>query len=134
MYKTKLCAFAIACMVGFVGVTPITAFATETDTESVTLSEKSENRNEKGSALEAKMKKANEKWNTLTVSQKGEVYSLFEKEMQAQIQVIDKLVALNVMEKADAAYLKAQMQEKFSKMKANGDLPILRHRGKKNCK
>jgi hypothetical protein len=134
MYKAKLCSFAIACMVGLVGISPMTTFAAETNTESATLSETDKDQKDKKAAFEEKMIQASEKWDSLTMKQKEEVYSLLENEMKAEIKLMNKLVTLGVMQKEDVEVFKAHMLETFSKVKESGEFPLLRQKCKKSGK
>ncbi len=134
MYKAKLYGFAIVGMLGFIGISPITAFAAETNTESVTQSELNQNEKENKAAFDEKIKKASEKWKTLTAKQKDEVYALMENELQTQINLLDKLVEFGVMEKEDAVILKVRIQENFNKVKQSGEFPLLRQKGNKRSK
>ena len=128
MRKTKLCGFAIACIVGFVGLFPVFTLAAETNTESVTLSDKDKNHKENKAAIDEKMRIANEKWNTLSIKQKNEVYTLLEGRMKEENRLMDKLVELGVMEKSDADTMKAHMLEKYNKAKTSGEFPLLRRK------
>jgi len=134
MYKAKLCVFAIACMMGFVGMNPISVYAADTNTESATLSEANKSENDNKTAFEEKMKVASEKWQALTAKQKDEVYDLLEKDLQAEIKVMDKLAKLDILEKADVEIIKAHMLNRFKEVKASGELPLPRARGKKSSK
>jgi hypothetical protein len=134
MFKSRLCGFAIACMVGLLGTNPITVFAVETNIESETLSDTNKDHKEKKAAYEEKMKKASEKWNTLTVEQKNTVYALLENELQAENKLMDKLVEYGVMEKQDATIMKALMSEKFKKLKESGEFPLSRQKCNKSRK
>ncbi|MDF2945118.1 MAG: hypothetical protein K0S01_3976 [Herbinix sp.] len=134
MLKAKLCGFAIACMVGIMGTSPITSFAAETNIESEKQSETNKDHKEKKAAFEEKMKAANDKWSTLTVDQKAAIYALIENEMQAENKLMDKLVEYGVMEKADAVIMKAHMAERFNKVKKSGEFPLLRQKCNKSRK
>ncbi|MDF2537211.1 MAG: hypothetical protein K0S76_232 [Herbinix sp.] len=126
MYQAKLCFFAIACMAGLVGFSPVVTLAAETDTESVTLSEKDRDQKDNKSAYKKKMKEANQKWDTLSSKQKEEVYALIENKMKAEINIMDKLVDYGVMTKEDADAIKNHMTAKFKKIKDNGEFPLMR--------
>ena len=134
MNKAILCSFAIACMVGFVGMSPITAFAAEANAESATLSESNTNKNEEKAAIEDKMNKANEKWKTLNTKQKDEIYTLLENNMQVDNKLMDKLVEFGVLDKEDVVIFKTFRLEKFNKVKESGEFPLLRQRGNKRSK
>lgn len=134
MYKAKLCSFAIAGMIGFASMAPITTFAAETNTESVTLSETSGDQKELRAAFEKKMQKANEKWKSLTAEQKNEIYSMLENEMQIEMKLMDKLVEFGVMEQQDATILRTYMMDKFNKLKQSGEFPLYRQKGNKGSK
>jgi DNA-binding protein Fis len=133
MFKAKLRGFAIACMIGCVSLSPVYAFAAETNTESVTLSEKdkSQNQNDRKAAFDETMKKAMEKWNALTDQQKAEVYSLIENEMKAEIKLMDKLVEFEIINKEDATAFKARLMDRFNKIKESGQFPLSRQKGSK---
>ncbi len=136
MFKTRLFGFAIVCAMAIAGVSPATAFAaaTDTDTQTVTQSDKDqEHKGGKRALFEERVNKAIQKWDTLTADQKNEVYALLEEEMKAQNKVMDKLVQLGVMDKAEAAKLQSKRAEHFEKLKKSGEFPLMRHKGKK-CK
>jgi len=126
MLRTKLYGLTIACTIGCVGLNPVDVSAAETNTATVTLSENNQGQNDKRAAFEEAIKKANEKWNTLSVKQKGEVYALLEDEMKAEMKLMNKLVELGVIEKDDASFIKARMQEKLDEIKKNGEFPLSR--------
>lgn len=134
MYRAKLYGFAIVGMLGFIGISPITAFAAETNTESVTQSELNQNKKENKAAFDEKIKKASEKWKTLTAKQKEEVYALMENELQTQYNLMDKLVEFGVMEKEDVVILKVRIQENFNKVKKSGEFPLFRQKENKRSK
>ncbi|MDD3173794.1 MAG: DUF2680 domain-containing protein [Herbinix sp.] len=133
MLKAKLRGFAIASMVGCLSLTPAYAFAAETNTESVTLSEmdKNQNQNDKKAAFDEAMKKATEKWNALTDKQKAEVYSLIENEIKSEIKLMDKLVEFEIINKEDASSYKARMLERFKQLKDSGGFPLTKQKGTK---
>lgn len=128
MYKTKLCGFAIACMAGLLYMSPINTYAAETNTESVKLSEENNNQRDRRTAFDEKLKKSQEKWNALTPKQKEEVYSLYENRIQSENKLLDKLVQFGVIEKEDAALIKAHRLEYFNKAKKSGEFPMLKPR------
>ncbi|MBH1940270.1 30S ribosomal protein S20 [Mobilitalea sibirica] len=134
MYKTKLCGFALTGLIGFIGLSPITAYAGDMSTKSITLSEKDQNNQDKKTAMKEKVQKAREKWNTLTDKQKDEVYLLMEKEMQSKLNLMDKLVKLGVMDKDEVDRLKVRMTEKFNHMKESGEFPFPRKSSHKNSR
>lgn len=124
MFKSKICGFAIAFMIGCVSISPVNAYAAETNSESVTLSENNKDQKDQRTAFEDVLNKANEKWSTLTDKQKAEVYALLEKEMKAEFKLMDKLVEFGVFQKEDAAYIKTRMNEKLNEIKQNGVFPL----------
>ena len=126
MLKSKIYGLAIACAIGCFGISPVNVFAAETNSESVTLSEKDNDQDHKNkkAAFDDAMKKANEKWNTLTDKQKKEVYALLENEMKAEIKLIDKLVEFELLGKEDGTLLKTRMQERFTELKKSGEFPF----------
>jgi primosomal protein N' len=132
VYKAKLCSFVIAGIVGFLSLSPVTAIAAETDTNTASVSETGKDKDGNQSAFEEKMRKAQEKWKTLTDKQKEEVYSLLESEMKSKFKVMDKLVELGVMDKKDAESFQAHMKEHYDKLKTNGEFPSLKPRRNKN--
>lgn len=134
MLKARLFGFAIACVVAMFGLSPVTAFAAVTDTETVTLSEKDKDHKGNRALFEEKMNNAIKKWNTLTAAQKDDVYALLENEMNAHNKILDKLVDLSVMEKNDAMMIKTERTNRFNKLKKSGEFPLLRHRGNKKDK
>lgn len=131
MLRAKLGCLAITCMLGCVSLSPVYAFAAETNAESITLSENKQTQKDKKAAFEEAMKKATEKWNALTAEQKAEVYSLIENEMKAEIKLMDKFVELGIISKEDGTAFKAHMMERFSKMKESGNFPLSRPKSSK---
>jgi len=131
MLKAKLCGFAIAGIIGCATFLPMSAYATETNKESVTLSENNNNHKERKAAFEESMKKANEKWNALTVNQKAEIYALIEEEMKAEMRLLDKLVEYEIISKEDASAVKGHLMSRFSEIKKSGEFPFMRQRGAK---
>jgi polyhydroxyalkanoate synthesis regulator phasin len=131
MYKAKICSFALACMIGLGSLSPMYAYASETNTESVTLSENDKSQKDKKAAFDEAMKKATDTWNKLTDKQKAEVYSLIENEMKSEIKLMDKLVELGMINKEDAMTFKARMMERFKKLKESGEFPLTRQKGTK---
>ncbi|QHQ62756.1 DUF2680 domain-containing protein [Anaerocolumna sedimenticola] len=130
MDKGKLCGLALAGMIGFLSISPITTFAAETNTESVTQTDNL-NKNKDRKAIEEKLKKASEKWNTLSAKQKEEVYSLLEEEMKVESRLMDKLAEFGILEQNDAEAMKSRMQERYNRIKESGDFPFIRQKGRK---
>ena len=130
MDKGKICSLAIVGMIGFLSISPITTFAAETNTESVTRSDNL-NKNKDRKAVEEKLKQASEKWNTLSTKQKEEVYSLLEEEMKVEGRLMDKLAELGILEQDDPEAMKSRMQERYNKIKDSGDFPFIRQKGRK---
>ncbi|MFU0828404.1 MAG: DUF2680 domain-containing protein [Lachnoclostridium sp.] len=126
MDKGKIRGLVIAGIIGLMSISPITTFAAELDKESVTQTDREvlENR-----SVKEKMKRASEKWNTLSEQQKEEIYSLMKQEMEAEAKIIDKLAELEILDKEDAQKLKAHMQERYNKIKESGEFPF-----KKGCR
>jgi catalase len=131
MLRAKIGSLAIACMLGCVSLSPVYAFAAETNTESTTLSENTEKQKDKKAAFDEAMKQATEKWNSLSASQKAEVYSLIENEMKAEIKLMDKFVEFGIISKDDATAFTARLMERFSKMKDSGEFPLARPKNSK---
>ncbi len=130
MDKGKLSGLALAGMIGFLSISPITTFAAETNTESVTQTDNL-NKNKDRKAIEEKLKKASEKWNALSAKQKEEVYSLLEEEMKVESRLMDKLAELGILEQNDTEAMKSRMQERYNKIKESGDFPFIRQKGRK---
>lgn len=134
MLKAKLCAFAAVCLFGVGSISPITAYAAETDTESVILSDKKDDQKERRAAFEEKMRQANEKWNSLTPKQKKEVYGLLDKELKANLKLMDKLAELGVFDQEDVTNYKNHMKERIERVIEEGTFPLLMSRDKKSSK
>ncbi len=134
MLKAKICTLAAVCLFGISGISPITAYAAETDSESVILSDNKEDQKERRSAFEEKMRQANEKWNALTPKQKKEVYGLLDKELKANLKLMDKLGELGVFEEEDVTMYKNHMKERLDKVIEEGVFPLLMGRDKKSSK
>ena len=130
MYKAKLCSFAMVCAIGLVGLSPITVYASETKTESVTPSEK--NQKDKRAAFDTAMKNANDKWNQLTAKQKTEVYLLIEDEMNSEFKLMDKFVELGIFQKQDADKYKIHMMQKLKRIKETGEFPLMKQKSSKS--
>jgi ribosomal protein S20 len=130
MNKGKLCSIAFAGFIGLASIGPVTIYAAETNTESVTVSETNKKCSESKSAFKEKIKQAKEKWSTLTDAQKQEVYAILEDQMKAESNLMDKLVELGVLEKDDAEMLKSRMTEKFNEMKESGEFPFFQQKRK----
>jgi DNA-binding protein Fis len=132
MVKAKFRGFAIACIAACLSLSPVSAFAAETNTESVTLSDnKNQNQNDKKAAFDDAMKKATDKWNALTDKQKAEVYALIEDEIKAEMRLMDKLVEFGIINKEDASAFKAHIMNKFNKLRESGQFPLSRQRSSK---
>lgn len=131
MNKTKFCSIAIAFVIGCTSLSPITAYAAETNTESITLSQNEQGQKDRRAAFEDSMKKAADQWNTLSDKQKAEVYALIENEMKSEIKLMDKLVEFGIITKEDSSAFKGRMLERFKKIKSSGEFPLTRHRGPK---
>lgn len=134
MNKGKLCSLAIAGMIGFLSISPVTTFAAELDTESVTQTENNKVYQDKQSAFKEKMKKASEKWKTLSDNQKEEVYALLQQKTDVESKLADKLAELGIFEKEDAEKMKSHMLERFNKLKDSGEFPFQRHKDHKRSK
>lgn len=130
MNKKRYYGYAIIGIIGLLGTSPMNIKAADTNTESITLSEKKNDNDEKKAAIKAKLKKANEQWNTLTNEQKQEVYALLDSEMEIEIQLMDKLVELGVLEKEDVDMLKSHMINKLKRIKESGEFPLMRKKGR----
>lgn len=131
MLKSKLCGFTIACLAVILSISPVTAYAAEAGTQSVTLSENEKDHKEKRAAFEKKLKEAREKWSKLSDRQKNEIYNLLEDELQSKFCVIDKLADFDVIGKEEAEFIKYRMQKKYDKEKQSGEFPLFRMKGKK---
>lgn len=131
MMKAKLCSFAIAGAIGLLAISPVMPMASQTQTESTTLTEKKNDQKMKKADLEKKMKAAEEKWNTLTDEQKKEVYALLEAEIASENSVLEKLVELGVLDQADMEAVRSFQLEKFNKMRENGSFPFSKCKGRK---
>lgn len=132
MLKAKL--FAVACLVGLIGLCPRTALAAEADNGSVAMSEQDNGQKDRRSTFEEKMQKAAESWNALTKKQKNEIYNLLENSLKSEIKVMDKLVEYGVIGKEDAAAIKANMTDSLKSIKESGEFPFYRQRSPKTKK
>lgn len=134
MLRAKLCSFAIAGIIGCASLSPVNAFADETKSESITLSEKNDSQKDKKAAFEEAMKRATEKWNALTDKQKSEVYNLIEDEMKAEMKLMDKLVEFEIISKEDATAFKAHLMTRFKEIKDSGQFPLIRQKPSKSSR
>ena len=128
MDKGKICGFIIAGMIGFLSISPVTTFAAELNTESVTQAE-NQLYEDTQAAVKEKMKKASEKWNTLNDKQKEEVYLLLKQELNAQSQLMDKLAELGVLDKEDTEKMKSHLLDRYNKLKESGEFPFSGQKG-----
>lgn len=95
MNKAKLSSFAIAGVIGLASLNPITTLAAKTKTESTTQTEINTDGSEtkdKKAEFDKKMKAARERWNSLSQTQKDEVYTLLENEINEHNKLLDRLV------------------------------------------
>ncbi len=134
MLKLKLFGFAIAGMIGCMSLLPVNALASETNSETVTLSENNKDQKDKKPAFEDTLQKAIDKWATLTDKQKAEVYALLEKEMKAEFKLLNKLVDFGVLEKSDAKAICSRMQEKLDELRKSGEFPLAKPRHERKHK
>lgn len=128
MDKGKICGFIITGMIGFLSISPVTTFAAELDTESVTQAE-NQLHEATQTAVQEKMKKASEKWDALNENQKEEVYLLLSQELEVQSQLMDKLAELGILEKEDTEKMKAHLLDRYNKLKQSGEFPFSGQRG-----
>ncbi len=133
MFKARLFGVVAAVAVIILAVSPVTAFAAETDTGTKKLSEKDTDHKGNRALFEEKVNKTIQKWNTLTTDQKNSVYTLLDEEKKAQDRVLDKLAELGVMDKKDTEGMKSRRADFMKKLKESGEYPLLRQRGK-GCK
>ena len=134
MLKTRLFGLVIATAVAIIGLSPVTALAVSTESQTLEMSDKDKDHKGNRALFEEKLNNAIKKWNTLTTEQKKDVYALLENEIKAQNRILDKLVDLGVMAKEDAAMLKAERMIRFSKLKESGDFPLMKPMGIKRDK
>jgi len=133
MYKAKLLVFAALCMFGLGSINPDSALAADTQNQTVKDYNKS-GKDNKRTSFDEIMKEANDKWNALNSKQKEEVYSLVEKELEIEMQLLDKLVDLGVMRKNDVALIKHNMQMRLDNLRSSGQFPFVRQRSPKGSK
>lgn len=124
MYRKELCTFTAALCLGLAFASPVTTFATETNAQTDVLLKDGNHKN-KGN-FEEKMRKAKEKWDSLSDKQKEEIYALLENEIQVETKMFNKLVELGVMEKEDAEKSIGYLNECLSKIRKNGTFPFCR--------
>lgn len=132
MDKGKLCgSLAIVCTICFLSISPVTTFAAELNTESVTQAG-SKIEEDTQSAVKEKMKKASEKWKSLTNQQKEEVYSLLKEEIDTETKIMDKLAELGILEKEDTESMKSHILDQFNKLKESGEFPFQRQKNRRS--
>jgi hypothetical protein len=134
MLRTRLFGLAVTAMVAVVGISPVTALAAATDTQTLELSEKDKDHQGNRALFEEKMNNAIKKWNTLTTNQKKDVYALLENEIIAHNKTLDKLVELGVIAKDDANLMKQERMDRFTKLRESGEFPLLKPKGNKRNK
>jgi uncharacterized protein YwqG len=132
MLKTRLFGIAVACAIAMFGLSPATSFAAETDTQTMTLSEKEDNHKGNRALFEEKVNKAIQKWDSLTAAQKDEVYTLLEDELKLQGKILNKLTTLGVIDKKDADMILSERTERMNKMRQSGGFPFYKQRNKRN--
>lgn len=123
--KQKLCLVALMLAFGLAIVQPTAVFATNTQTEKA---DPSTSRNNDSAE---RFNEAMDKWNKLSDSQKQEVYSILENKHKADIAILDKLVELGIIEKADADAMKSGLDIMYKQMTEQGEFPIMRPRNPK---
>ena len=133
MLKARLFGVVAVIAITISGASPVTAFAAETDTGMMTLSEKDTDHKGSRALFEEKMNNAIKKWNTLTADQRNDVYALLDEERKAQDKVLDKLAELGVMDKKDTEGMKSRRADYMKKLKESGEFPLLRQKGTR-CK
>lgn len=132
MNKAKLSSFAIAGVIGLASLSPITTIAAEAKTESTTQAEIKTDGNdgkEKKAEFDKKMKAAREKWNSLSQTQKSEVYTLLENEIKEHNKLLDRLVELKLLDQSDADNYKANHAARYQKIKESGEYPLFKGKG-----
>lgn len=134
MLRTRLFGLAIATAIAITGISPVTALAAATESQTLEMSEKDKDRKGNQALFEEKLNNAIRKWNTLTTEQKKDVYALLENEIKAHNRILDKMVELEVMTKEDAAILKAERMARFGKLRECGDFPLMKPKGIKRDK
>lgn len=130
MNKIKLCGLALAGIISLTGLGTITANAAEANTESTALSEGNKDKNSKNAAFDEKIKKAESAWQALTSEQKEDIYMLLETEMNDEAKLLDKMVELKVLDKADADKFKAFKTQKLKKLRENGEFPLMKKKSR----
>ncbi|MBP1754326.1 MAG: hypothetical protein H6Q59_724 [Firmicutes bacterium] len=134
MLRTRLFGLAVTAVVAVVGISPVTALAAATDTQTLEMSEKDKDHKGNRALFEEKMNNAIKKWNTLTTNQKKDVYALLENEIKAHNKTLDKLVELGVIAKEDASLMKQERMDRFTKLRESGEFPLLKPKGNKRNK
>ncbi|WP_029502278.1 hypothetical protein [Lachnoclostridium phytofermentans] len=132
MNKAKLSSFAIAGVIGLASFNPITTLAAETKTESTTQTEINTDGSEtkdKKAEFDKKMKAARERWNSLSQTQKDEVYTLLENEINEHNKLLDRLVELKLLDRSDVDNYKANHATKYQKIKESGEYPLFKGKG-----
>ena len=81
--------------------------------------------------MKAIMENANKKWLTLTDAQKEEIYALRDKTIDIKGQIIDKYLALGLIDAKTANSMKTKLMSGKEKMRENGAMPFFGKKFKK---
>lgn len=123
--KQRLCLVALTLVLGLTIVQPTAVFATNTQTE------QEDTTTSRNNDSADRYQQSVDKWNKLTDSQKQEVFSILANRQKADIALLDKLVELGVIEKADADSMKSGLNRMYKEMTEKGEFPIMRPRNQK---
>ncbi len=137
MMHKRLCAAGMALLMAACFNVPVGATAADDYEEysiDVANNEKEKPSDEEREKRIARMEASMKKWESLSKEQKAEVYKLLEEEQSVNDKILDKMVALGVLDKEDAAEMKANIKDCLTKMKEEGRYPFGRPRPKKENK
>lgn len=83
--------------------------------------------------MEANRAASQEKWNSLTDEQKEEIYSLHDKSIDSNIQIIDKYLEYGLITQGEAAVMKENLENCKARMREDGNMPFLGDKGSRIC-
>lgn len=121
MKKNIMAGFAMMLLVGITSLQGQEIFAKEA--KSVTETSGTENED-----CRAKMEASKKKWDTLSDTQKKEVYKILNEKQAVEEKLLDKMASLGVMEKADVEKVKTHRKQMLSELQESGKFPMCRRK------
>lgn len=80
--------------------------------------------------IKAKHEEFNQKWSTLSNTQKEKIYKLVDKEIDIKNQMIDEYLSFGFIDKESATIMKTKLNECKTKMREKDSFPIFDMKGR----